>query len=283
MKKLSILTAITLTFFLLTSLARTVQAAGQFAETPTPGPDGRILWVVDEGQNCSQIATLAGITLNQLRSLNPSLDGSCSLNPGQRLVIGNGGPSGSSPTPSGPVETATPSAPTATPFPGTADVCVLLYDDQNGDALHQELEPGIEGGAISISGISGQYSKTAPSTASLEPNCFKLVPVGTYTISVAAPAGYNPTTLLNYTLEVKAGDVKVAPNEIEAGSQVFVDFGAQKSSIIPSKDNPSAGADENTLFGIIGGGLLIAGIGLAFYAWRIYGRRPKYTPPSTPR
>lgn len=283
MKKLPILTAISLTFFLLASIVLTAHASALLlVPTPTPGPDGRILWIVDEGQNCSQIATLAGITLDQLRSLNPSLDGSCSLNPGQKLVIGNGGPSGSTPT-TGPAATDIPPAATATPFPGTADVCVLLYDDQNGDALHQEVEPGIAGGAISISGSSGQYSKTAPTSASLDPNCFKLVPVGTYTISVAAPAGYNPTTLLNYTLEVKPGDVKVEPNQVEAGSQVFVDFGAQKSSIIPSKENPSGGAEDNTLIGIVGGGLLLAGIGLAFYAWRMYGRRPKYTPPAAPR
>ncbi len=281
MKKPTILTAISLAFFLLASIVLTAQASGRLLVTPTPGPDGRILWIVDEGQNCTQIAQLAGITLNQLRSLNPSLDQSCSLVAGQKLVIGNGGPGGSTPT-TGPIPTATPPSATATPFPGTADVCVFLYDDQNGDGLHQDLEPGIDGGAISISGSSGQYSKTSATTVSLDPNCFKGVPVGTYTISVAAPAGYNPTTRLNYTLEVKPGDVQVNANEVEAGSQVYVDFGAQKSSQAPVKNNPSSGGEDNTLIGIIGGGLLIAGFGLAFYAWRMYGRRPKYMSSNNP-
>ncbi len=275
MKKLSLLTAISLSFFLLASVVLTAQASGQFAVTPTPGPDGQIIWIVDEGQNCTQIATDAGITLNQLRSLNPELDQNCSLFAGQKLIIGTGGPSGSTPT-TAPLATFTPSAATSTPIPGTADVCVLLYDDQNGDALHQDLEPGIPGGAISISGSSGQYSETATSTADVEPHCFVKVPVGSYTISVAAPTGYNPTTLLNYTLEVKPGDVTIKANEAEVGSQIYIDFGAQKSSRVPTKDNPSSGGEDNTLMGIIGGGLLLAGLGLAFYAWRMYGSRPKY-------
>jgi hypothetical protein len=283
MKKLSLLTAISLTFLLLLSTILTAQASGQFLSTPTPGPDGRILWIVDEGQNCTTIAAENKITLDQLRSLNPSLDQSCSLVAGQKLVVGNGGPGGSTPT-TGPAATVTPPAVTATPFPGTADVCVLLFDDQDGNMLHADQEPGIDGGAISISGSSGQYSKTATTTAAIDPPiCFEKVPVGTYTISVAAPPGYNATTLLNYTLEVKPGDVQVTEKEVEAGSKVYVKFGAQKSSQVPTKNNPSGGGDDNTLMGIIGGVLLIAGFGLAFYAWRMYGRRPKYMPPPSPR
>lgn len=272
MKKLSVLTAISLTFLLLTSIMLTARASGLKLVTPTPGPDGRILWIVDEGQNCSQIATLANITLAQLRALN-GLDEACSLIPGQKLVIGNGGPSGSSPTPA-PQSTATPAAATSTPVPGSIDVCVLLYDDQNGDALHQDLEPGIAGGAISISGSSGQYSKTSPTTVALDPPiCFDKVPVGTYTISVAAPAGYNPTTLLNYTLEIKQQDVKVGT--IQPGDKVYVNFGAQKSSQAPSENKGSNPSDDNSIIGIIGGVLLLAAIGLGIYAWRA-GRKPKY-------
>src|SRR5262249_30239287 len=110
---------------------------------------------------------------------------------------------------------------------------------------------------------------------STDPNCFEKVPVGVYTISVAAPSGYNPTTVLTYTLEVKEGDVKA--NEAEVGSQVYVDFGAQQSSEAPIQET-SAGGDDNLLIGLGGGGLLLGGLGLAFYAWRMYGRKPKYMP-----
>ncbi len=250
----------------------TAQASGQKQlVTPTPGADGRIIWIVEEGQNCTQIATVAGITLSQLRSLN-GLDASCPLTTGQKLVIGTGGPGGSTPT-SAPVATATPAPATPTPIPGSVNVCVLLYDDQNGDALHQDAEPAIENGAISISGTSGQYSQTTPTLPGIDPVCFTEVPVGTYTISVAAPTGYNPTTLLNYTLEIKQGDVKTG--DIQVGDQVYVDFGAQKSSDAPAPNGNTTTdtGDDNLLFGIIGGILLLAGGGLAVYAWRI-GRKP---------
>lgn len=273
MKPTSVLIAVSLTFFLLASVVFSAQAAGrqQFA-TPTPGPDGRIIWIVEEGQSCSQISTLTGVPLNQLRALN-NLDESCLLSPGDELVIGTGGPVSSEPT-SVPGATATQAPATETPVPGSIDVCVLLYNDQNGDSLRQELEPAIEGGAVSITGTSGQYSQTAVTIAGIDPVCFEGVPLGTFNISVAAPEGYNPTTLLNYTLEIKPGDVK--PGPIEAGDRVFIDFGAQESSESPvTNENPAeTGGEDNTLLGIVGGVLLLAGLGLAIYAWRMYGRRP---------
>jgi hypothetical protein len=275
MKTQPFLIAMSLTLLLLASAVLTAHAApGQALVTPTPGPDGQIIWIVDEGQNCSQIATAAGITLDQLRGLN-GLDANCALFPGQKLIIGTGGPSGPQPSATGPVLTPTPAAATPTPIPGSIDVCVLLFDDQNGNTLHEDAEPGIEGGAISISGSSGQYSGTRPSTAASDPICFEKVPVGTYTISVAAPAGYNATTLLNYTLEVTPRDVKVNPT-IQPGDRVYVNFGAQKSSQAPVQGNTtSSGGDDNTLVGIIGGVLLLLAGGIAFYAWRA-GRKPKY-------
>lgn len=273
MKPISILTTTSLTFFFVVSVVLTAQASGQQQlVTPTPGADGRIVWIVQEGQNCTQIATAAGITLNQLRALN-GLDQNCSLTAGQQLVIGTGGPAGASTPTTGPAATATPALATPTPIPGSINVCVLLYDDQNGDALHQDTEPAIENGAVSISGTSGQYSQTAATIAGTDPVCFEKVPVGTYTLSVAAPTGYNPTTLLNYTLEVKQGDVKTG--EIQAGDRVYVDFGAQKSSQAPASGSGAAtGGEDNVLLGIVGGVLLLAGAGLAIYAWRMYGRRP---------
>ena len=275
MKPISFLIATSLTFFLSVSVALTAQASGpqqQQLVTPTPGPDGRIVWIVTEGQNCTQIATVAGITLAQLRGLN-GLDQNCSLTVGQSLVIGTGGPGGSTPISNGPAATATPAPPTPSPVPGSIDVCVLLYDDQNGDALHQDAEPAIENGAVSIGGTSGQYSQTAATLAGTDPICFTKVPVGTYTISVAAPAGYNATTLLNYTLEVKQGDVKTG--EIRAGDRVYVDFGAQKSSQAPAAagNSPAGSGEDNLLLGIAGGALLLAA-GVAFYAWRVSGRKP---------
>jgi hypothetical protein len=277
MKRPILFAAFTLTFFMLVSVALTAQASGHAQtqySTPTPGPNGQIIYKVQAGDTCIRVSLLTGVPIDTLRALN-RLDADCALSEGQDLLIGIGGPSGGLAT-AGPAGTPTPLPPTPTAIPGAADVCVTLYEDLNGDALRQETEVIIPDGAISITGSSGQYSQTATTVAGIDPACFSKVPIGTYNISVAAPEGYNPTTLLNYTLEIKQGDVKVG--EVKPGDRVYVDFGAQRASQAPVT-NPGDPASQNSdsgILGIVGGGLLVAGLGLAIFAWLTYGRKPKY-------
>jgi len=280
MKRTTLLIGTGLTALLLVSVMLTAHASAQpqgpqFA-TPTPGPDGKIIWVVESGQTCTQISLLTNVPIEVLRALN-KLDESCLLNPGDRLIIGVGGPSSAgTPASAGPTPTATQSLATPTTVPGSIDVCVLLYEDLNGDSIHQDAEAAIEGGVVSITGTSGQYSQTATTQSGTDPVCFTKVPLGTFNISVAAPAGYNATSALNYTLEINQGDVKVGT--IAAGDRVYVAFGAQKSTQ-PVATTKDSGGNNNSVLGIIGGVLLLAGAGLAFYAWRMYGRGPKYLLP----
>ncbi|HEY3313283.1 MAG TPA: LysM peptidoglycan-binding domain-containing protein [Anaerolineales bacterium] len=258
---LYLITGLSLTFLLLAGTALSVQASPKLQNfvTPTPGPDGRIIFVVQEGQNCTMIANITGVPLSQLRALN-RLDENCTLRIGQQLLIGMGGPADSTATPTGAAPTATPAQAIPTTSLGGATVCVLLYDDLNGDALHQDTEVTIPDGAVSVTGTSGQYSKTANTTSGTDPLCFENVVQGTYNISVAAPEGYNPTTQLNYTLDIKTGE------------QIFVDFGAQQGGQAKPQD-PTSEPGSNNLLGIAGGILLLAAIGLGLYAWMVYGRR----------
>ncbi|MFN8426922.1 MAG: LysM domain-containing protein [Anaerolineales bacterium] len=98
--------------------------------TSTPGPDGRIIYIVAEGDNCGQVALLHGITVQQLRDFNTRLDQDCTLTVGQQLIVGL---VEIKPTP-GPAPTLPSPTPTPTPVSGTTEVCVLLFDDVNGDA-----------------------------------------------------------------------------------------------------------------------------------------------------
>lgn len=264
MKKLKILTGILISLLFVTSMAYNARASEnlQNLATPTPGPDGRIIYIVQEGQNCTMISTIAGIPVSQLRSLN-RLDENCTIHPGQELLIGMGGPLAGTATPTGAPQASPTVEMTPTPSEGDASICVLLYDDLNGDALHQDTEGTIADGAISISGTSGQYSQTATTTSAIEPVCFEKVFQGTYNISVAAPEGYNPTTQQNYTLEIKNGE------------QIYVDFGAQPGGdAAPAETTPEPG-NNNNLFGIIGGVMVVAAAGLGIYAWLVFGRQPK--------
>lgn len=263
MKQKFILAALFFTFLLVFSFVVTAQALPpsqlpQFA-TPTPGADGRIIYIVQEGESCLRIQLLTGVPVEQLRILN-KLDENCTITPGQELVIGIGA-SSSEPT-AGPAVTETPSQPTPTPPPGNATVCIHLYDDVNGDSLLQDTEVRIADGAVSLTGASGQFSEARPTIAGADPVCFENVPQGSYNLSAAAPEGYYPTTQQTYTLEVMAG------------IEYHVDFGAQKSdnSIPEAGDTTEEGG--NSLLGILGALLLLIGLGLGVYSWRVFVRKP---------
>lgn len=228
--------------------------------TSTPGPDGRIIYIVVAGDSCSSIALLHGISVEQLRQLNSRLDENCTVTVGQQMVVGLA--PANAPT-AGAAPTLPPVTPSATPVSGTTEVCVLLFDDVNGDALRQETEFGIDGGAVSLTNLNGSYSETQNTTSAIDPDlvapirsCFIDVPQGEYNVSIAVPDTYNPTMLLSYTLTVKAGD------------RASIDFGAQAKTVSAGDAaNPQQGG-RSSMLGIFGLLLLLGGAGLGYYAYR---------------
>lgn len=234
----------------------------QFA-TNTALPDGRILYTIQAGDTCGRIQLLYSITLEQLRQLNEQINTDCTnLQPGQNLLIALSGPAGPSATP-GPSPTAAPPTVTPTPLAGSSQICVLLYNDLNGDALRESTEPAIAGGAISVSETSGKYSKTLPTAINADPNaypgvCFPDVPEGNYNIGAAIPDNYNATTNLTYTLVMKPGDSD------------YVSFGAQsRDSGAAQPSGGNQGGGMSPLLGFFGGILLLGGLGLGYYALRL--------------
>jgi len=237
-------------------------SAQQF-QTPTPGTDGRILYVVQAGDNCFRVAAINSITIEQLRQLNSKLDENCTLIAGQELLIGIVAVGGT-PT-AGPAPTAGPPTASPTPVSGTTEVCVLLFNDENGDALRQETEIAVAGGAVSLTENNGEYSASLDTTINPDPTayqgiCFTDIPEGNYNITVAIPDNYNPTMELNYSLDVNAGDI------------AFVDFGVQsKDVVVDPAANPNDAANTKStspLLGIFGVLFLLGGAGLGYYAWR---------------
>lgn len=235
------------------------QAAPEFQltsfPTPTPGPDGRIIYIVQPNDTLWRISAITGVSLDVLRSLN-NLAPDEAIVPGQEILLGLAGPSEPSPT-AGPPPSATPILPTPTPLPGTGTLCVLIYNDRNGDATRQEEEPSIPGGAISVTDRSGKVSQTATTTAGNEPHCFQELPQGDYSVSVAVPDGFNSTTVMHYALV------------LDPGSETFLDFGAQANSEMLAQAPTPEGSGTSPLLGILGGLLLLSGIGLAIYASRM--------------
>jgi hypothetical protein len=228
--------------------------------TATPGPDGRILYIVAEGDTCGQVALLHGITVPQLRQFNSRLNEDCTLTVGQQLVVGL--EQTNAPT-AGPAPTLPSPTVTATPVSGTTEVCILLFEDKNGDAVRQETELGIASGAVSLTNLNGSYSQTLDTVSEVDPDtlepvrtCFGDVPPGEYNITMGPPDGYNPTMLMSYTLTVKAGD------------RANIGFGVQSQTVTVAEAVETQEGGRSSLLGVFGFLLLLGGAGLGYYAYR---------------
>ena len=268
--RLAMIIAILIIALLSLGLFLSAQAApegqGITLATNTPSPNGNIYYIVQANDNCTRIAHLYSITVEQIIGFNSNLNANCDLILGEKLFVGTGGPSSVSPTP-GPSPTALPPTFTPTPFAGTTQICVLLFNDINGDALRETTEPVIPGGAISVTETNGKYSKTLPTAVNPDTTvyagtCFNDVPEGHYEIAAAIPDNYNATMNLTYTLDLKPGD------------SAFVDFGAQsRDTTITQPQAANSGGGTSPVLGIFGGLLLLGGLGLGWYALRL--RRPR--------
>lgn len=233
--------------------------------TPTPGADGRIIYIATQDDTIWRIAAISGLTVDELKSLNNLT--SDIVQPGQQFLLGFAGPVAASPT-VGPSATPAAVTPTSTAGPGWGIICVLLYEDENGDSIRQEEELSLIGGAISISDRLGRASLTAdtpsgglsdlyePEPEDLGYTCFDQLLEGEYNITVGIPDGYNPTTVLNRSIILSAGDETLLAFGAQANTET-----AAESAIIPETPGTSP------LLGIAGGLLLILGGGLGFYAF----------------
>lgn len=233
--------------------------------TPTAGPDGRIIYIAQPGDNCIRIAAINGITVEQFRQYNSQrIDENCSnIIVGSEYLIGIISAEGT-PT-AGPSPTFAPPTFTPTPFTGTTEICVMLFNDVNGNAIREETEPAVAGGAVSVTEINGEYSAALETVIPSDPEayqgiCFTNVPEGSYNITVGIPDNYNPTMELTAALEVNAGD------------RDFVGFGVQSKAVVADPGSQTAEQQpeqpRSSLLGIIGGIFLLGGIGLGYYAWR---------------
>jgi hypothetical protein len=234
--------------------------------TPTPGPDGRIIYRVQEGDSLWRIAAIAGLSLEELMAMNGIQPGDF-ISPGMELELGIGGPV--QPTAAQPGVEPTSAAPTPSPTPlvGTAEICVLLFQDENGNGRLEEAELALEGGQVSVVDVGGNVAGEYTTEALLDQEdlvgyCFSDLESGDYNVSAAAPPGYNATTILNAPVSILPGDIK------------YLQFGAQPSSALLGDGDPDGGS-RSGLLGLLGILLLFAAGGLGFYAQRLSKAQPR--------
>lgn len=165
-----------------------------FAQEPTPEPIPLTV-VVEAEDSLWSIAVNAGLTLDELLALN-DLTETAVIQPGQTLIVGYLTPTAVSPTITAPAATLLPPTPrvrpTAVPPPLTG-LCLLAFDDANGNGLYEGGESKRASVAFTV------YSEQAVllnyvTDGESEPHCVTNLPPGAYTITRSRTSDERLTT-----------------------------------------------------------------------------------------
>lgn len=244
----------------------------------TPRSDGLITYVVQTGDTGWAIAARAGLTIDQLRALNPGVDVNL-LSVGTELIVG-GSPAAATAAPGATaVATGDPAAePTAEPTATVgsveptaavpageatavegAQICVSLFDDANGNRQYESASgetPLYEGLLTLINADTGEQLTTHQMAAAEDVYCFAGLTGGNYQVAVAGPSGYNPTVQPDVMVPVPEGSV----------GEYSVAFGFQRSGAAPEATavpaEESGDRVRTALFGAVGVMLLLLAAGL---------------------
>jgi hypothetical protein len=128
------------------------------------------------------------------------------------------------PTPT-PVDTPTPTitptptetpTPTITPTPVTASICVLSFEDSNGNG-RRDIEEGLLPYAVFTVSDARHVIDSYSSNGLHEPHCFYGLDPGTYFISELNPPGYESTTYDSWGVALSSGSTI----DIEFGNRLM--------------------------------------------------------------
>jgi hypothetical protein len=149
---------------------------------------------------------------------------SVTIFPGAPFTVAFGDQPLPTPTPTGPPPaTATPTA-----TPTTGSICILVYDDANGNSRRDPGEGPIAGAIIKLRDHTRAVVATYTTTGA-EPYCFTGLVPGNYTVTEQNPPGYVSTT----------PDIWGA--WLTAGSVVYTEFGDQLSPTPTVTPTPRTG------------------------------------------
>ena len=223
--------------------------------TPTPDADGYIWMAVPAGGSMWTVASLAGITVQELADLN-NMSTSDFVQQGQLLIVARVEPSvppTETPDPDAEEtegeepdedETAEPEASdtpetTSTPTPISGGmICVNAFGDTDGNGLHETAEGYMAGVTFTIS-QEGDPLSQGISRGTEDPVCFQGIPAGSYDVREILPAGLEPTTATEISLDLEEGQ----QISLEFGTRIRTDAGSGQDN---SEEVAEAGDDQPT-------------------------------------
>jgi hypothetical protein len=128
---------------------------------------------------------------------------------------------------------------------GNSQICVLAFNDQNGNGVRETDEPLLAGVGFTLAdsaGVRGSYKTDGNS----EPYCFGNLAVGFYTVQARGPAELEATTPGQWAISLANG----AQFDVMYGAQPA---GAQAAN--PTTQAPASSSGMTTLGRIALGGL----------------------------
>jgi LysM repeat protein len=214
-------------------------------QTATPLADGRIIYVVQEGDTLWRISAITGVPIDELERLN-NIRRDDPLQVGTTLVLRVVTPTFAEPT-----LAFQPSAtPSPLPVTGKGTICVFFFHDVNGDGTQQQdTEALVAGGQVSVALIDGTEVGNHTLDDPTQEYCFEDIPAGEYNIAAAAPKNYNPT-----------GDMN-KPLTLEPGAEAYISFAVQTNQ---PKKVETGGPSGSLWIGLLGLAFL-GGAGFMIY------------------
>jgi LysM repeat protein len=223
-------------------------------QTATPLPDGRIVYVVQEGDTLWRISAVTGVPIDELERLN-NISRDDPLQVGATLILRVVVPTYAEPT-----LAFQPSAtPSPLPVTGKGTICVYFFNDVNGDGTQQEgTDEIVAGGQVSVALIDGNEMGNHTLDDPTQAYCFADIPAGRYNVAAAAPKNYNPT-----------GDMN-KPLTLEPGDKAYISFAVQTGQ--PKKPDDGGTSSGSSLWIGLLGVAFLGGAGFTIY-WMARPRR----------
>ena len=250
--------------------APTTQATAGATEIPKPSPTpgaptsgGPVTYTVKSGDTLSSIAAQFNLSLDQLLTYNSITKGTPLL-VGQTLIVGA---PAVTPTPSlKPTQAATlaptPTASASTSVSTPLGLCLLAFDDVNGNGTRDSGEGLAAGVKFDVKSADGQSVAAYTSDGVKEPDCLTNLPDGRYSIEVTPPAGQSATTDTRWSLSLLSGTaVNIAFGSQSAPAAATATPSVQPTAV-PAATASGNGSSSLTL--LVGGAFVLLAVAALF-------------------